>query len=168
MNNLGLIFCCVLSCLLNSCKVQFSLNGATIPEFAKTVQIDFFENKTTLGPPTMAPLFSETLRDVVSRQTSLKLNKSNGDLVFEGSITDFQIMPVAIQGNDKAAQSRLSITVFVKYTCSKQAQLNFEDRFTRFTDFAATDNFQNKQDELMKEVFRQITEDIFNRAFNNW
>ena len=120
MNNFILFFWCTLSCMLHSCKVQFSLNGATIPEFAKTVQIDFFENKTTLGPPTMAPLFSETLRDVVSRQTPLKLFKSNGDLVFEGTISDFQITPVAIQGNDKAAQSRLSITVFVKYSCLKK------------------------------------------------
>ena len=162
-------FLIIIGCwLFTSCKIQVSLNGATLPESAKSLQVDFFENNTPLGPPTMAPLFSETLRDVLSRQTSLRLVKQSGDIVFQGNITDFQILPVAIQANDQAAQSRLSISVRVKYTSVADPKRNFEEQFTRFTDFSATDNFQVRQNDLMKEVFRQITEDIFNRSFNNW
>lgn len=151
-----------------SCKVKYSLNGATIPIEAKTVSVSFFENKTTLGTPSISQKFTERLRDVVSTQTNLSLMKQNGDLQFEGAITDYNVAPVSIQSNDQAASNRLSITVAVKYSNKYDEVKNFEQSFTRFADFKANTSISSQEDALLTEINRQLTEDIFNRAFNNW
>jgi hypothetical protein len=153
---------------LSGCKAHFSLSGATIPVEAKTISVAFFTNNTTLGKPSMSQKFTEKLRDVVSSQTSLALMKQNGDLQFEGQITDYNIAPVAIQSSDAAALNRMTVTVNVKYTCKFDATKNFEQSFTRFTDFDSKSNLSAVEDGLLEEVNRQLIEDIFNKAFNNW
>lgn len=153
---------------LQNCKVKYSLNGATIPVEAKTVSVAFFPNNTTLGSPSLSQKFTEKLRDVVSTQTNLALMKQNGDLQFEGSIIDYNIAPVAIQSTDQAANNRLTISVSVKYTNRFDATKNFEQTFTRFADYQASQAISSVEADLISEINRQLTEDIFNKAFNNW
>ena len=150
------------------CKARYSLSGATIPIEAKTVSVAFFTNNTTLGSPSISQKFTEKLRDVVSTQTNLSLMKQNGDLKFEGSIIDYNIPPVAIQSNDQAASNRLTITVSVKYSNKFDETKSFEQNFTRFADFKASEAISTQEDALLTEINRQLTEDIFNKAFNNW
>ena len=153
---------------MQSCKVKYSLSGATIPPEAKTISVAFFTNNTTLGGPTISQKFTEKLRDVVSSQTNLALMKQNGDLQFEGSIIDYNVAPVAIQSGDQAALNRLSISVKVKYSNKFDATKNFEQSFSRFTDFKASESLSAVENDLLTEINRQLTEDIFNKAFNNW
>jgi len=154
--------------LLVGCKIKYSLNGATIPIEAKTISVGYFENNTTLGSPTISQKFTEKLRDVVSTQTNLALMKQHGDLNFEGTIINYNIAPVAIQSNDQAVNNRLTITVNVKYSNRFDASKNFEQNFTRFADYKANTTISSQEDALLTEINRQLTEDIFNRAFNNW
>ncbi len=150
------------------CKVKYSLNGASIPIEAKTVSVDFFKNNSTLAGPNISQKFTEKLRDVVSTQTNLALMKQNGDLLFEGTIADYNVAPVAIQSTDQAALNRLTITVTVKYTNKFDITKNFDQSFTRFADYSSSKNLSSVEDELLTEINRQLTEDIFNKAFNNW
>ncbi|MGZ3898847.1 MAG: LPS assembly lipoprotein LptE [Bacteroidia bacterium] len=152
----------------NACKPTVSLSGASIPDEAKTISVGFFTNNTTLGAPSLSQRFTEKLRDVVSQQTRLALVKQNADLRFEGYIADYNVAPVAVQSTDRASLNRLTITVQVKYTNKFDATKNFEQAFTRFADFSSTDNIASKEPELVTEIYRQLTEDIFNKAFNNW
>lgn len=154
--------------LLAACKIKYSLNGATIPIEAKTVSVAFFPNNTTLGSPSISQKFTEKLRDVVSTQTNLSLMKQNGDLQFEGSINDYNVAPVAIQSTDQAALNRLTISVLVKYSNKFDETKNFETTFTRFADYPASKVISSVEAELLTEINRQLTEDIFNKAFNNW
>jgi outer membrane lipopolysaccharide assembly protein LptE/RlpB len=94
--------------------------------------------------------------------------KQNGDLKFEGTIVDYNNAPVAIQSNDQAANNRLTITVNVKYTNRFDETKNFEQNFTRFSDYPANSAISSVEDALLTEINRQLTEDIFNKAFNNW
>lgn len=165
---LNIVFLGLLSVWFFSCKPHFSLSGATIPVEAKTISVAFFTNNTTLGKPSMSQKFTEKLRDVVSSQTNLALVKQSGDLQFEGQITDYNISPVAIQSSDAAALNRMTVTVNVKYTCKFDATKNFDQAFTRFTDYDSRSNLSAVEDGLLEEVNRQLTEDIFNKAFNNW
>ncbi len=158
----------IIICLLVSCKARVSLSGASIPQEAKTISVAFFTNNASLAPPSLAQVFTENLRDVVSQQTSLALVKQNGDLAFEGYISDYNVAPVAIQANDRAGSNRLTIAVYVKYFNKFDETKNFEQTFSRFADYASTENLSNKESELIKEINRQLAEDIFNKAFNNW
>jgi hypothetical protein len=145
-----------------------SLTGASIPVEAQTISVGFFANNTTLGAPSLSQRFTEKLRDMVSQQTRLALMRKDGDLQFEGYIADYNVAPIAIQSNDQAALNRLTISVKVIYINKFEEAKNFEQVFTRFADFKSTENISAKEPELVQEIFRQLTEDIFNRAFNNW
>ncbi len=154
--------------LLIACKASVSLSGATIPPEAKTVSVAFFTNNTSLGAPSLSQRFTEKLRDVVSQQTNLSLVRQNGDLQFEGYIADYNVAPIAVQSNDQAAQNRMTITVNVKYTNKFEASKCFEQNFTRFADFDSKLNVSTEEPQLVDEIYRQITEDVFYKAFNNW
>jgi len=160
-----LVFC---GLLLSNCKPHFSLSGATIPVEAKTISVIYFTNNTTLGGPTLSQRFTEKLRDMVSSQTNLALVKQGGDLQFEGYISEYNVSPVAIQSTDQAAMNRLTMSVNVKYSNRFDPKMNFEQTFTRFTDYSSSQNLSAVESDLVTELNRQLTEDIFTRAFNNW
>lgn len=151
----------------SGCKTKVSLSGATIPDEAKTISVGFFTNNTSLGAPSLSQRFTEKLRDVVSQQTRLTLVKQNGDLQFEGYIADYNVSPIAISA-DQASQNRMTISVSVKYINKFEESKSFEQTFTRFQDVASDKNISSIEPELVTEIYRQITEDVFNRAFNNW
>jgi hypothetical protein len=154
--------------ILFSCKPHVSLSGATIPVEAKTVSVGFFANNTSLGSPNLSQKFTEKLRDVVSQQTNLTLLKQNGDLQFEGYLADYNVAPVAITANDQASQNRLTISVKVVYLNKFEAAKNFDQVFTRYAQYPSSEVLSSVEDQLVTEIYRQLTEDIFNRAFNNW
>ncbi|PBQ33480.1 hypothetical protein CNR22_17420 [Sphingobacteriaceae bacterium] len=154
--------------ILFSCKPQVSLSGATIPVEAKTVSVGFFTNNTSLGAPSLSQRFTERLRDMVSQQTSLALMPKDGDLQFDGYIADYQVTPVAIQSNDQASLNRLTISVQVIYHNKFDKTKDFEQSFVRYADYSSALSISSKEAELVQEIYRQITEDVFNKAFNNW
>jgi hypothetical protein len=161
---------CVVLLSQQSCKVGYSFNGASIPADAKTVSVLYFSNNSALAPPTISQQFTEALKDICSSQTKLALVTKGGDLNFEGNISDYRVAPVAIQTNDQTALNRLTISVLVKYSNKLDEKKNFEATFSRYADFAGTESLASKEQdqEFMKQIYRQLTEDIFNKAFNNW
>jgi hypothetical protein len=147
----------------------YKLSGASIPPEMKTVSVQFFENNATLVVPYLSQQFTEQLKERIRNQTRLSLIRTEADANFEGRITDYSIRPVAIQGNDRAGLSRLSITVSVKYTNVLKPDQSFEQSFTRFRDLdLATRALQVQERELIPLINKDLTEDIFNRAFANW
>ena len=163
------LFLLVCGCaLLSSCKISYSLSGASIPPEAKTVSVQYFQNYASFAPPTYSQLFSEALRDKLSSQTRLGLVNKGGDLSFEGGVTGYFTSPIAIQSTDQAALNRLTITVNVKYTCSFDEKKNFEQTFSRFADYSSTQNLSTVEEGLMKEINDQLVQDIFNKALNDW
>ncbi len=154
--------------LLISCKVNYSFTGASIPEDVKTVSVKTFQSYAPLANANLTQTFTEALKDIFISQTSLDLVSSDGDLRFEGSITGYNISSVAIQGNETAALNRLSITVKVKFTNTKDREQDFETSFTRFADYESSQNIASIEDELIKDINSQLTQDIFNKAVSNW
>ncbi|MEO9218144.1 MAG: LptE family protein [Bacteroidia bacterium] len=154
--------------LLVGCKMRYSLSGASIPPEAKSISVQYFQNQAALSPPNLSQLFTEALRDRLSNQSHLSLISKNGDLAFEGTIISYTIAPIAIQSNDQAALTRLTISVSVKYTCSFDEKKNFEQTFSRYSDFPNTKTLSSVQNELITLINEQLTQDIYNRALNDW
>lgn len=163
------LLCLLLAAGNTRCKATYTLNDTSgIPAEAKTISVAFFQNNAPLANPTLPQRFTEKLRDMMSSQTRLALKQSGGDLHFEGFISDYTVAPVAIQSGDQAAMNRLTITVFVKYSNRFDKTKDFEQSFTRFNDFSASESLSSVENSLMEEINRQLSEDIFNKAFNNW
>jgi hypothetical protein len=163
---LALIFLFASVCI-SSCGV-YSLTGASISPDIKTVTIQYFQNRASLVQPALSQKFTEKLKDKFVSQTNLRLIDSNGDLLFEGQINDYRTQPVAIQGTQTAALTRLTITVNVKFTNAKDAKQNFETSFTRYADYDSQKSLTEVELNLIDEINKQLVDDIFNKAVSNW
>ena len=169
---LRLVLPCTLSLalftFLPSCKVGYSFTGASISPEVKTFTVKFFAKTASLGPASLSQKFTEKLKDKFISQTTLALADRNGDLTFEGAITNYSIAPIAIQSNEIAAQNRLSISVTVKFTNLKDEKQNFETSFTRYKDYDSKLPLVSVEDGLINDINEQLVDDIFNKAVINW
>ena len=164
-----IFFLFILPFLLLQQSCGYKLSGASIPAEMKTISVQFFENNATLVVPYLSQDFTEELKNRIRNQTRLSIVRAEGDANLEGRITDYSIRPVAIQGNERAGLSRLSITVNVKYTNVLKPEQSFEQTFTRFQDLdISRQSLQVQERALIPAINKQLTEDIFNRAFANW
>jgi hypothetical protein len=154
--------------LLSGCKMSYSFTGASIPPEVKTINIKYFPNNASLVVPTLSQQITDALRDKFTSETSLDLVNSGGDLIMEGSITDYRTTPVAIQGDDQAALNRLTITIEVKYTNKFDDKMSFESKFSRYSDYSSSQPLTSVQDALIEEIKSMLVDDVFNKAVINW
>ena len=152
----------------SSCKVNYSLSGASIAPDVKSIAIKYFPKTAALGPSSLSQTFTEKLKDKFLTQTSLTLVNANADLTLEGAIIGYAISPQAIQANENAARNRLTITVSVKFTNLKDEKQNFESTFSRFSEFESDKNVTSIEDELITDINTQLVDDIFNKSVINW
>ena len=158
------------SFLLNAC---YTFTGASIPPSVKTFSVQFFENRAPLIVPSLSQSFTEELKSKILRSSPLDLLRPIGDVNFEGTITQYHVDPVAItsggnQDRGQATQNRLTVTVQVKCTNTKDEKLSFEQSFTRYADFPKNQSLASVQSQLIQTITDQLVDDIFNRAFSNW
>jgi hypothetical protein len=151
-----------------SCKISYSFTGANLSADIKTFTVYYFPNRAKLVNPTLSQSFTEDLRSKLQRQTSLDEVQDNGDLQFEGQITGYEVRPMSIQKGDLAAQNRLTITIKLKYTNSKDPEQNFEQNFSAFEDYNSISSLSDIEDSLVPEIIKKLTEDIFNATIANW
>ncbi len=145
-----------------------SLTGSNINPNAKTVTISTFTNNASYVNPSLSQDFTTALIDKIQSQTPLMLTNNNGDYTLEGEIINYNIAPIAIQGNDVAAMNRLTITVRVRFTSKYDEDGDFEQTFSRYADYSSTENFTAREGDLVATINDALTDDIFNRAFVNW
>lgn len=154
--------------LTSSCKVRYSLTGASISADVKTAEVPYFQNRASVVQPMLSRNLTEKLKDKIQSQTSLQLVNESGNVVFEGEISDYVVTPAAITGDNVAAKNRLTITVKVKFTNTKDPQLDFDSNFSRFEDFDSNASLDAVENDLIDKIADQLIEDIFNKAFVNW
>ena len=154
--------------IMNSCRMSYSFTGASISPNVKTVSIAYFPNNAALVVPTLSRTVTDALRDYFTSQTNLNLVNRSGDLNLDGTITQYVVVPVAIQGNETAAMNRLTITLNVKFSNKTDPKQNWETTFSKYRDYSSTFNLSAVQDGLIKEITDDLVQDIFNKAVVNW
>jgi hypothetical protein len=166
-----LLFLIPLLFVTQACTYRLSLDGASIPVALKTINVSFFENTAPYVVNNLSQLFTDALKDRIRSQTRLSLVRGEADATMEGQITNYVIAPAAIQATSDnrapiAGLTRLSITIKAKYTNTADKKYNFDESFTRFKDFSG--DISTQEQALILDINKQLTEDIFNRAFANW
>lgn len=145
----------------------YTFSGASIPAEAKTVSVDYFPNHAQLVNPMLSNDFTNALRDAMTNQTTLDMVESGGDIAFEGEITDYRTMPVAITGQT-AAMNRLTITVKVRFSNRFDETKDFEQSFSHYEDYPSNQDLNAVQGGLTPVIIDALVEDIFNKALVNW
>ncbi len=152
---------------LHGCGI-YSFSGASIPPEAKTVSVQYFPNQSQLINPTLSNDFTTALRDAIMNQTPLDMVDADGDLAFEGEITDYRTTPVAITAGQTAALNRLTITVNVRFVNRFDETKNFESRFSHYEDYPSDQDLNSVQESLTGTIIEALVEDVFNKALVNW
>ena len=94
--------------LFEGCSVKYSLSGASIAPEIQTVSIARFPNNALLVAPILSSTLTDALQDRFTRQTRLAVVPENGDLRFEGEITNYTSTPAAVSGEEMAVMNRLT------------------------------------------------------------
>ena len=152
---------------LASCGI-YSFNGASISKETKTLTVNYFINSASNIQPNLSQVITEKLKDYFTEQTNLNIEAYNGDLIFKGEITKYEIKPMAIQSNEVAGKNRLTISVKVDFENIYDNEYNFSHTFSRYRDYESSQNFSEIEEVLIDEITNEIIEDIFNKSVVNW
>ena len=114
-----------------SCSISYKMNGAALDySIYKTISISEFPIRAALVYPPLQQTFENKLIDMVTRQTRLRvLDSSDTDLRLEGEITGYNLSPQAVNENAYASQTRLTISVRVKFINSKDPSQDLDQSF---------------------------------------
>ncbi|MDD7304629.1 MAG: LptE family protein [Prevotellaceae bacterium] len=157
-------------CLLfTGCKISYAFNGASIDyTTTKTIQIDNFPIRSTYVWAPMQSIFQNRLSDIFAQQTKLRQVKRGGDLQLSGEITGFDQYNKAISSDGYSSQVQLKMTVNVRFVNNKNHNEDFERAFSATTEYDATQQLTSVQEELVTQMVRDITDQIFNATVANW
>lgn len=156
------------SFLLSSCGF-YSFTGASIPANVKTFQVNRFENNALLVEPGLERDFKIALEDLIQNQTNLNLVVSNGDLVYEGEITEYRVSPTTATSENTAAQNRLTITVKIRFFNRKKEEDDLDQSFSFFYDYGGSTQLVGAiKTTAHEEIFERLTQDIFNATLAKW
>jgi len=160
----------VLIIAATGCKVSYSFSGASIDYTKlKSVSIQYFQNRASLVQPTLSQDITDALIDKCKSQTKLKMVNSDGDVSFEGYITDYKTVPfTATSSTSQTASNRFTISVKVKFVNTANPDYSFEQTFTRYKDYLSGQDFSSIEQEYSKQIIEELIDDIFNKAFANW
>jgi len=99
---------------------------------------------------------------------ALNTRLGKGEVNIEGLISSYNVMPLAIQGNDNASQNRLTISVQFSIFISEPKEDIINLTATRFADFSASTNLSTVESQLVDEISEQIVQDVINKLLSNW
>ena len=159
----------LLSLGLSSCLMSYKFNGSSIDYTKiKTVTIADFPNRAMLIYPPLATNFNETLKDQFSQKTRLIAVPRDGDLQLEGEITDYSLSQMSVSAGGQSMDTKLQVTVNVRFKNKVTPSENFEERFSAFQVFSNTMTINQVQDDLTKQIIDELVSLIFNRTVANW
>ena len=152
-----------------ACSISYKFNGASIDyAVTKTIQIEQFPIRSAYVWAPMQSIFNNKLTDIFARQTKLQQVRKGGDLVIAGEITAFDQYNKGVGSDGYSSQVQLKMTVNVRFTNNKNHTEDFERQFTATADYDATQQLVNVQEDLVTQMSKDITDQIFNATVANW
>ena len=153
--------------VVRSCGI-YSFSGTSIQPDVHTVSIHYFEYKALRVNPTLSNELTEALRDQFTRLTRLDQVDEEGDLDIRGEITGYDVKAMGITADEVAAQNRLTVNIKIYFTNRKYPEDDFEQSFSAYSDFDATQSLDAVESGLCEEIIEKLVEDVFNATVANW
>lgn len=154
--------------LFQSC---YTLKSTSIPPELKTISVPFFENEASLVVSNLSQTFTEALKERIRTTTNISIVSGQGNASMSGAITDYRYAPISVPATSPnrapvAGASVLSISVRVKFDYEADKKLSFDQTFTKTQNY--TGDLSTQEQALIQIIVRQLIDEIFNAAFNNW
>lgn len=164
--------------VLSACwptSVSFQDKGA-MDERWQRFHITTLENDAPNATLSYPAQLTEDLKTGIQNNTRLKLesDKEKAQLQIEGVVVGYNVAPAAIQKDEEAAKSRLTVTVKFSIFINvppKEGEI-LEDEMTmtasRFADFSSDQDLSSVETALTEEINKQIVQDVINKLMSNW
>jgi outer membrane lipopolysaccharide assembly protein LptE/RlpB len=151
-----------------NCKI-YSFTGTSIPVDVKTARVQFLENKARYINPQLSPQLTDRLRQKITNQTRLiQVTSDTADFDISGYVSQYDVTTSGISAQ-QVATNRL--TVGLTMTLANRKEPDKEPKtfsVSRSFDFSASLTLQQAEAQLIDEILRNLTDEIFNRLFSDW
>jgi hypothetical protein len=118
--------------------------------------------------PPLSNNLSDGIRDLFQRQTRLEQMRRGGNLEIEGEITGYTLTPMAVSADSYASETKLTITVKVRFTNNVAPEESFEKTYTAYQTFDSSQMLVDVQDELCNTMITEIADQIYNDTVAKW
>lgn len=146
----------------------YSLNGISIPDNVNTYYVENFKLTAKNSPPLIDQIFTQDLINKINSQTRLISNNTDPDIEFNGDINSFRLQQLAPTKDQESSLNRITISVSVDYINNRNEDESWKQTFTQNYDYSADQDLLSIQDQAVADIFEQIIEQLFNKAFANW
>jgi hypothetical protein len=169
MQKFHLFIFIILIIISQACTVSL-INTGIDYTVLESFSLEQFEVKNSNAPPTSGQVFSEQLKDRILSNTRLRYLDEDGDIQFSGNVTGYNITALAPQADQTVAFQRLTIQITIDYKDIKQkdGSKDWNQNFSRFANFSADQDLSGVEDALIQEIYDQVLDDVFNKAFSGW
>lgn len=154
--------------LMNACSLKFNFTGGSVPDNLETLFVDNFSNQAEIVVPYLAQQTTEQLQDLFLNQSKLRLTSGAADVELSGTITRYTVLPTAITGENRAEQNRMTIGIKVNFVNNVNPNESWEQNFSGFVDFDASEDLTSVERDKIEEILEQITQDVFSKSLGKW
>ncbi len=151
--------------LLQAC---YSFKGITIPENISSYNVPYIEITTGDAPPSINTDLQEKLIQKINRESRLTFATSGADVTFNTTIRAYSVRSIGVNSENSVDANQLEISVQVEYVDALDEENNWKQSFSQQRQFPTGTDLLSVQDQLVDEIFDDLVEDIFNKAFTIW
>src|SRR4051812_23885992 len=152
--------------VLSSCGI-YTFKDVSIPPEIKTVKINFIENRASYKNPQLSPRLTDQLQQKISNQTRLtRTNSEDAHYQISGYVSSYSVSTSGIS-SQQASTNRLTVGVHITLLNTLKNESKDYD-ISRDFEFSASLSFTQAEAQLLDDIVRNVTDEIFNRIFSNW
>ncbi len=150
----------------SSCHV-YTFKDVSIPAEIKTIKLSYLDNRATYKSPQLSSKLTDALQQKITGQTRLTLtNSDDANYQVSGYISNYYVSTSGISGQ-QASTNRLSVGVHIDLLNTLDNSTQHFD-ISRDFDFSANLTLQQAEPQLMSDIIKNMSDEIFNRLFSNW
>jgi hypothetical protein len=156
----------------SGCSYSFN-QSVKLSDTLKTVRVQTLINRAPYVNPQLSPNLTNRIKLKLNNQTKLtQVNSDNAQLDISGYITDYSVSTSGVSSNQTsttaASINRLTVSVHIILNRTTSGAPPEEFDVSRSFDFSASKTIQAAEAELLDEMVRNLTDEIFNHIFSNW
>ena len=153
--------------LVASCGI-YSFTGTSIQPDVKTISIPYVEYKALRVNPSLSGDLTDALQEKFRKLTRLEQVDQDADLELVVEVTGYDVKAAAVTADEKAAQSRLTVSVKITFTNHKYPEDDVSQSFSAYEDFDSTLSLDSVESGLCESIIDKLVEDIFNATVAQW
>ena len=158
--------------MFSSCRLSYSFTTTSTIDYSKISSIsikDFPNVAHDASNASLSQQFTEGLRDKYTRQLKkISVIREGGDLDVEGEITGYNFTSLAVREDAYASQTRLTVTVRVRFTNNSNSEDDFERSFSAYQEFSNENTIEQVEEQLCTLIIEEIIDQIFNETVAKW